>query len=45
MKSLPLLLFATVSFLGGVTAFLLPETVKKKLPDTVEEAEALSYSQ
>ena len=43
MESLPLLLFATVSLIAGVTAFLLPETINKKLPDTVEEAEALSH--
>lgn len=39
MTSLPLLLFGTVSFIGGVLSLFLPETLGKKLPDTVEEAE------
>lgn len=39
MASLPLLLFGTVSFIGGILSLFLPETLGKKLPDTVEEAE------
>lgn len=35
MSSLPLLLFGTVSFIGGVLSLFLPETLGKKLPDTV----------
>lgn len=42
VESLPLLLFGAVSFVAAATAFLLPETMKRKLPDTVAEAEALS---
>uniref|UniRef100_A0A6B2ECA8 Putative organic cation transporter protein n=1 Tax=Phlebotomus kandelakii TaxID=1109342 RepID=A0A6B2ECA8_9DIPT len=41
VKPLPLILFGILSLVGGVTAFFLPETLKKKLPDTVEEAERL----
>ncbi|KAJ6645244.1 Solute carrier family 22 member 8, partial [Pseudolycoriella hygida] len=40
-KPLPLLLFGSVSFFGGILALLLPETLGEKLPDTVEEAERL----
>ncbi|GAB0092693.1 organic cation transporter protein [Sergentomyia squamirostris] len=41
VKPLPLILFGILSFFGGVTAFFFPETLRKKLPDTVEEAENL----
>jgi hypothetical protein len=41
LPSLPLLLFASVSFIAGVLALLLPETPGARLPDTVEELEAL----
>lgn len=41
VKPLPLVLFGILSLFGGITAFLFPETLKKKLPDTVEEAENL----
>uniref|UniRef100_A0A1B0FY37 Major facilitator superfamily (MFS) profile domain-containing protein n=1 Tax=Phlebotomus papatasi TaxID=29031 RepID=A0A1B0FY37_PHLPP len=41
VKPLPLILFGILSLFGGITAFLFPETLKKKLPDTVEEAENL----
>lgn len=36
---LPLLLFGTVAFISGLLAIWLPETLGKKLPDTIEEAE------
>lgn len=36
---LPLLLFGIVAFISGVLAGFLPETLGKKLPDTIEEAE------
>lgn len=36
---LPLLLFGTVAFISGLLATRLPETLGKKLPDTIEEAE------
>jgi hypothetical protein len=41
MQPLPLLLFAIVSFLGGVLALLLPETHGARLPDTVGELDDL----
>ncbi|KAJ8026707.1 Solute carrier family 22 member 3 [Holothuria leucospilota] len=36
-ESLPLILFASSSILGGLLILLLPETNKKPLPDTIEE--------
>nr|CAD7445168.1 unnamed protein product [Timema bartmani] len=39
MESLPLLLFGGMSLLSGALALLFPETLRTKLPDTVEEAE------
>lgn len=36
---LPLLLFGIVAFISGVLATMLPETLGRKLPDTIEEAE------
>jgi hypothetical protein len=39
MHSLPLLLFAIVSFIAGMLALVFPETMGARLPDTVEELE------
>ncbi|XP_069690607.1 solute carrier family 22 member 4-like isoform X2 [Periplaneta americana] len=39
LKSLPLLLFGTMSVLSGLLSFTFPETLHLKLPDTIEEAE------
>jgi OCT family organic cation transporter-like MFS transporter 4/5 len=39
MESLPLLIFGTSAFIGGLITFLLPETFGNRLPDTIEEAE------
>lgn len=36
---LPLLIFGVFAFTAGILATFLPETLGKKLPDTVEEAE------
>jgi len=41
MHSLPLILFAMVSFIAGMLALLFPETLGARLPDTVEELEQL----
>jgi uncharacterized integral membrane protein len=41
MHSLPLILFAIVSFIAGMLALLFPETLGARLPDTVEELEQL----
>ncbi len=35
---LPFMIFGTATLIGGVAAYLLPETKGKKLPDTVQEA-------
>nr|XP_014100467.1 organic cation transporter protein isoform X2 [Bactrocera oleae] len=41
-EALPLLLFGAASFSAGLLGLLLPETFRKKLPDTVAEAKQLS---
>jgi len=41
MHSLPLILFAIVSFIAGMLALLFPETLGARLPDTVEELDQL----
>ena len=37
-KAIPLTVFGAASFIGGLLSIALPETVNKKLPDTIEEA-------
>jgi len=37
---LPIFIFGSVTFIAGLQAIMLPETNKKKLPDTIEEGEA-----
>ncbi|XP_049308471.1 organic cation transporter protein isoform X2 [Bactrocera dorsalis] len=41
-EALPLLLFGAASFSAGLLGLLLPETFRKKLPDTVAEAKQLN---
>lgn len=36
---LPLLVFGICAFIAGILATLLPETLGKKLPDSIKEAE------
>ncbi|KAJ8949971.1 hypothetical protein NQ318_002379 [Aromia moschata] len=36
---LPLLIFGSLSFIGGILSLVLPETLNKKLPETMEEGE------
>ncbi|XP_055692440.1 organic cation transporter protein isoform X1 [Lutzomyia longipalpis] len=45
VKPLPLILFGILSFIAGITAFFFPETLRKKLPDTVDEAENLGRTE
>ena len=35
---MPFLIFGVATLIGGLSAYLLPETKGKKLPDTVQEA-------
>ena len=35
----PLITFGLSAFIAGALAFFLPETNKKKIPDTIEESE------
>ena len=37
-KSIPLTVFGAAAFIGGLLSITLPETVNKKLPDTIVEA-------
>jgi len=41
---LPIFIFGTITFIAGIQAIMLPETNKKKLPNTLEEGE-LFYRQ
>ena len=36
-KALPLLVFGCASVIAGILALLLPETMKKELPETIED--------
>lgn len=42
---LPLLIFGVVAFIAGILAKFLPETLGKKLPDTLEEAENIGKAE
>ena len=37
-KAMPLTIFGAAAFVGGLLSISLPETVNRKLPDTIEEA-------
>ena len=37
--AMPTLIFAVLAFLSGGLTFILPETLNKKLPESMEEAE------
>lgn len=42
--AIPLLLFGIVSIIGGALILFLPETMGRKLPDSISEAENISKS-
>ena len=44
-KSVPLIIFGAVTFVGGVLTFILPETRGVKLPDTIQDAETFNTKQ
>ena len=37
-QAVPLIIFGAAAFVSAVLSFILPETLKRKLPDTVDEA-------
>ena len=41
-QAVPLIVFGCAAFLACASSFLLPETLNRKLPDTVEEAHNFS---
>lgn len=41
MSSLPLLMMGSCAFISGILLLNFPETLNKKLPDTIEEALAI----
>lgn len=38
-QPLPLLIFGVLALIGGLMSMVLPETLNKKLPETIEEGE------
>lgn len=44
-EHLPFLMFGATAFIAGTLANFLPETLGRKLPDTVEEAESIGKHQ
>ncbi|KAF4533496.1 hypothetical protein B566_EDAN000981, partial [Ephemera danica] len=43
-KPFPLIIFGGLTFLAGVLALLLPETLNRKLPETIEDGEKFGSS-
>lgn len=42
---LPLMVFGVVAFTAGILAKFLPETLGRKLPSTIEEAECIGINE
>ena len=40
-QELPLIIFASFSLVGGIMVLMLPETLGRKLPETLEEGERI----
>ena len=40
----PIAIFGITAFVAGILALLLPETQNRKLPDTIEEGEAVKLN-
>lgn len=43
-KTAPILVFGVTAFAAGVFSLFLPETMHRKLPDTIEEGERVKIS-
>ena len=43
-QTLPLVIFGTFTFLAGILASMLPETLNRSLPDSIKDAENFGKS-
>ena len=43
-RNAPILVFGVTAFIAGILALLLPETMNRKLPDTIDESERVKIN-
>lgn len=44
-KPLPMVIFGVLTLIGGINARMLPETLNKELPETLEQAENFGFEE